>query len=173
MKVQRMSVKKLVTLSIMVAIAVVVNIVESFIPIVPGTAFKIGFANIITLIVAYAYGPKEAIAVGLLRIFIGGLLSPSGFGPTFMLSFTGGLFSIIAVVVLRIINKNGLIAVSMVSSVMHVVGQILAASFLLTDVVAYYAPIMLVLSVPAGILTGFLADRFLKVTEGWFQEKKY
>ena len=89
MKVQRMSVKKLVTLSIMVAIAVVVNIVESFIPIVPGTAFKIGFANIITLIVAYAYGPKEAITVGLLRIFIGGLLSPSGFGPTFMLSFTG------------------------------------------------------------------------------------
>ena len=73
----------------MIAIAVVVNIMESFIPIVPGTAFKIGFANIVTLIVAYAYGPKEAIVVGLMRVFVAGLLSPSGFGPTFMLSFTG------------------------------------------------------------------------------------
>ncbi|MFA7030639.1 MAG: Gx transporter family protein, partial [Candidatus Cloacimonadaceae bacterium] len=141
---KRLSVKKLVTLSIMIAIAVVVNIMESFIPIVPGTAFKIGFANIVTLIVAYAYGPKEAIAVGLMRVFVAGLLSPSGFGPTFMLSFTGGAFSILTVVFFRVIDKFGLVGVSTVSSVMHVVGQILAASFLLTDVVTYYAPIMLV-----------------------------
>lgn len=170
---KRLSVKKLVTLSIMIAIAVVVNIMESFIPIVPGTAFKIGFANIVTLIVAYAYGPKEAIAVGLMRVFVAGLLSPSGFGPTFMLSFTGGAFSILTVVFFRVIDKFGLVGVSTVSSVMHVVGQILAASFLLTDVVTYYAPIMLVFSIPAGIFTGFLAYRFLIVSEGWFQEKKY
>ena len=166
----KLSVRKLVILSVMMAIAVVVNILESWIPIIPGTAFKIGFANIIILIIAYVYGPQEAILVGVIRIFIVGLLSPSGFGPTFMLSVSGGVFSILTIVLFRLINKFSIIAVSIVSSVMHVVGQLLAASFLFSDVVVFYAPIMLALSIPAGVLTGILANRFLKISEGWFNE---
>ncbi|MCK9234484.1 MAG: Gx transporter family protein [Acholeplasmataceae bacterium] len=169
---KKMSIKKLVVLALMIAIAVVVNIIESMIPIVPGTAFKIGFANIIILIVVYAYGVKEALVVGLIRIFIVGLLSPSGFGLTFMLSLMGGFFSLTTIVVFKIINKFSIVAVSVISAVMHVLGQIIAASFFLTDVVKFYAPIMLSLSIPAGILTGILAKRFLKISLGWFEEEK-
>lgn len=166
----KLSVRKLVILSVMMAIAVVVNILESWIPIIPGTAFKIGFANIIMLIIAYAYGPQEAILVGVIRIFIVGLLSPSGFGPTFMLSLSGGVFSILTIALFRLINKFSIVSVSIVSSVMHVAGQLLAASFLFSDVVIFYAPIMLALSIPAGLLTGILANRFLKISDGWFNE---
>lgn len=166
----KLDVRKMVILSVMTSIAVVVNVVESWIPIIPGTAFKIGFANIIILIIAYAYGPSEAILVGIMRIFLGGLLSPSGFGPTFMLSLSGGVFSIITIVLFRLINKFSVISVSIVSSVIHVVGQLLAASFLFSDVIVFYAPIMLALSIPAGVLTGILATRFLKITEGWFTQ---
>ncbi len=168
----RKKVKKLVMLSVLTAIGVVVNVLESMIPIIPGTAFKIGFANIITLIAVYAYGLKEGVIVGLLRIFIAGLLSPSGFGPTFMLSFTGGFFSLFIIVLLKYINKFSIIALSVVSSVFHVVGQLIAASFILSDVVVYYAPIMLALSIPAGVLTGFLASRFLKIGAGLFDQEK-
>jgi heptaprenyl diphosphate synthase len=168
----KLTVRKMVILSVMMAIAVVVNIIESMIPIIPGTAFKIGFANIIILIVCFAYGPVEGIVVGVVRIFIVGLLSPSGFGPTFMLSLSGGVFSIITIVLFRLINKFSIVAVSIISSVMHVVGQLLAASLLFSDVVIYYAPIMLVLSIPAGVLTGIIASRFLKISEGWFTENK-
>jgi len=165
-------IKKLVILSILAAIAVVVNVMESMIPIIPGTAFKIGFANIITLIAIFTYGPVEGAIVGIVRIFLGGLLSPTGFGPTFLLSFTGGLFSLVTIIIFKLINKFSIVAVSTVSSLMHVVGQLLAASFLLSDVVIYYAPIMLSLSIPAGILTGFLALRFLKISEPLFKEKE-
>lgn len=168
----KMSIKKLVILALMISIAVVVNIIESMIPIIPGTAFKIGFANIVILIVAYAYGVKEALLVGLLRIFVVGLLSPSGFGLTFMLSLMGGMFSLVTIVIFRIINKFGIVAVSVISSIMHVLGQILAATYFLSDVVKFYAPIMLSLSIPAGILTGILAVRFLKISDNWFEEKK-
>ena len=82
------------------------------------------------------------------------------------------MFSIITIVLFRLINKFSIVAVSVVSSVMHVVGQLLAASLLFSDVVIYYAPIMLVLSIPAGVLTGILASRFLKISEGWFTEDK-
>lgn len=168
-----MSIRKLVILSLMIAVAVVVNIIESWIPIFPGTAFKIGFANVIILIVAYAYGIKEAVIVGLLRIFIAGLLSPVSFGPTFWLSVTGGMLSLLIIVILRLINKFNIITVSVISSVTHVLGQLVAATFLLVDlVVKYYAPMMVALSIPAGILTGILAGKFLKISEDWFDERK-
>ncbi len=169
---KNMSIKKLVILSLMISVSVVVNIIESMIPIIPGTAFKIGFANIVILIIIYAYGVKEALIVGLLKIFVVGLLSPTGFGLTFMLSLFGGVFSLATMLIFRLINKFGIVAVSVVSSIMHVIGQLLAASYFLTDVVKFYAPIMLALSVPAGILTGILAKRFLKISKNWFDERK-
>ncbi|HKL61616.1 MAG TPA: Gx transporter family protein [Acholeplasma sp.] len=168
-----MSIKKLVLLAIFTAIAVVVNILEMYIPIIPGTAFKIGFANIITLIVVFVYSPKEAIIVGLMRIFVAGLLGPSGFGPTFMLSLSGGVFSIIFIVIFSMLDKFSIVGVSVIGSIAHVFGQILAARYLFSDVVTFYAPIMLFLSVPAGIFTGVLANRFLQVSKEWFVEKKY
>ncbi len=165
-------IKKLTILSLLTAMAVVVNIIESWIPIIPGTAFKIGFANIVTLIVIFGYGPKEGVIVGLLRIFLGGLLSPVGFGPTFMLSLSGGLLSLLVMLTLSWINKFSITAVSVVSSFFHVLGQLFAAIFLFSDVVIYYGPIMLALSIPAGVLTGILATRFLKIGANLFDNKK-
>lgn len=159
--------KKLVILSVLTAIALIVNLIESLVQLIPGTAFKIGFANIITLIVFYAFGFKEGIIVGLIRLFLGGLLSPSGFGPTFFLSFSGGVFAIITIMIFKSINKFSIIAVSTISSFMHVIGQLIVAVFLLPESI-YYAPVMLALSIPAGILTGFLANRLLKISEPLF-----
>lgn len=163
-------IKKLVTLSVLTAIALIVNIMESMVPLIPGTAFKIGFANIVVLIVFYAYGYKEGIVVGLIRIFIGGLLSPSGFGPTFMLSMSGGFFSILTITIFKFIDKFSITAVSSIASFLHVVGQLIPATFLIPDSI-YYAPIMLALSIPAGILTGIFATRLLKIAGPMFEVK--
>lgn len=164
-------IKKLVTLSVLTAIALVVNIIESMIPLIPGTSFKIGFANIIILFVFYLYGFKEGIIVGVIRLFLGGLLSPSGFGPMFFLSASGGVLSIATIAIFKSINKFSIVAVSIISSFMHVVGQLLAAMYLLPESI-YYAPIMLALSIPAGVLTGYLAKRLLKVSEPLFSNEK-
>lgn len=163
-------IKKLVTLSVLTAIALIVNIMESMVPLIPGTAFKIGFANIVVLIVFYAYGYKEGIVVGLIRIFIGGLLSPSGFGPTFMLSMSGGFLSILTITLFKFIDKFSITAVSSIASFLHVVGQLIPATFLLPEAI-YYAPVMLALSIPAGILTGILATRLLKIAGPMFEVK--
>lgn len=164
-------IKKLVILAVLTAIALIVNIIESMVALIPGTAFKIGFANIVILIVFYAYGYKEGVAIGLIRLFMAGLLSPSGFGPTFFLSLTGGIFSILTISAFKAFKKFSIIAVSSVSSFMHVVGQVIAAVFLLPESI-YYAPIMLALSIPAGILTGFLAKRLLKIGEPVFNNNR-
>ena len=74
--------QKIVRLAIFLAMGVVLNIVESFIPIpiaIPGV--KLGLANTMGLIVLYYYSPKEYFVLGGFRVFIVGLLR-TGIGST-------------------------------------------------------------------------------------------
>ena len=169
-----MSVKKLTLLAIFTAVASIINILESYVQIIPGIPFKIGFSNIITLIIIYKYGTKEAIITVMLRIIVTALYSPGTFNyATFSLSLSGAIFSLIALSILVKLNFFGITANSTLSSLFHVIGQLVAASFLFTDVVAYYAPLMLFISIPAGVLTGILADRFIESTKDLFIDKKF
>ena len=62
---------KIVGLAIFLAMGIVLNIVESMIPLpiaIPG--IRLGLANTMGLIVLYFYSPKEYVAIGFLRVFI-------------------------------------------------------------------------------------------------------
>jgi heptaprenyl diphosphate synthase len=169
-----MSVKKLTLLAILTGVASIINILESYVQIIPGIPFKIGFSNIVTLIIIYKYGAKEAVITVLLRIVVTALYSPGTFNyATFSLSFSGAVFSLIVLSILVKLDFFGITANSTLSSLFHVIGQLVAASFLFTDVVAYYAPLMLFISIPAGVFTGILANRFLDRTKDIFIDKKF
>ncbi|PKK86958.1 MAG: hypothetical protein CVV63_02800 [Tenericutes bacterium HGW-Tenericutes-8] len=169
-----MTVKKLALLAIFTGVASIINIFESYVQIIPGTAFKIGFSNIVTLVIIYIYGPKEAITVVLLRLVVTALFAPGTFNfNTFMLSISGATFSLVILIILHKLDTFGITAVSTVSSLFHVTGQIIAAIFVFADVVVFYAPIMLFVSIPAGILTGVIATKFLNVSKDFFLDKKY
>ncbi|MDY0346247.1 MAG: Gx transporter family protein [Acholeplasma sp.] len=169
-----MTVKKLALMAIFTGVASIINIFESYVQIIPGTAFKIGFSNIVTLVIIYIYGPKEAITVVLLRLVVTALFAPGTFNfNTFMLSISGAVFSLVILIILHKLDAFGITAVSTVSSLFHVTGQIIAAIFVFADVVVFYAPIMLFVSIPAGILTGVIATKFLSVSKDFFLDKKY
>ena len=88
--------KKFTRLSILLALAVVLNIVEALIPlfngIIPG--FKLGLANIITLFILYKFGLKDALYVGILRVFLVGILKTGLFNTHFLFSISGCLLSV-------------------------------------------------------------------------------
>ena len=85
---------KIVRLSIFLALSIVLNIVESMIPLpiaIPG--IRLGLANTMGLIVLYFYSPKEYIAIGFLRVFLVTLIR-TGFGSmSSILSFSGWFLS--------------------------------------------------------------------------------
>ena len=63
------STKKIVRLALFLALGVVLNIIESMLPIlIPIPGVKLGIANTIGLIVLYYYGPKEYTLIGFLRV---------------------------------------------------------------------------------------------------------
>ncbi len=74
-------VKRFTIIAMLLAIAIVLNVLESFTIFIPGV--KLGFANIIILIMLYEFKPAEALMVDILRILMVGLLREFSFPNLF------------------------------------------------------------------------------------------
>jgi len=87
--------RKALLISVFLSLSIILQIAESFIFIplfLPG--IKLGLANIVTIIVLYVYGIKEAAKIGVMRIFLAGILR-NGLGINFLFSFYFPFFHLI------------------------------------------------------------------------------
>lgn len=158
----------MVLLANFLAIAIVLNIIESAIPVIPVPGAKLGFANVVTLIVLYVYSFKDSSIITLSRVFLVALLTGKLLGPVFYMSFAGSVLAMIAMGLLKKSNFFGILGVSVLGSVFHCIGQVIGGYFVIgSTAIILYLPIMLFLSIPAGVVTGLIAQRFLKVWETW------
>ena len=147
----------------MISVSIVLSIVEAsfsnFIFAFPG--FKLGLANIATMIVVFTLGRKEGLIVVLLRITLVGLVYYGLFTPSFYISLSGGMLSLFMLLLLKN-TKLSIMTISVLSASMHMIGQILAAIVVVNTVtLIYYLPYMLMLSVPTGLITGYLAKKLI------------
>ncbi len=153
-------VKRFTIVAMLLAIAIVLNVLESFTIFIPGV--KLGFANIIILIMLYEFKPAEALMVDILRIFMVGLLRGSFLSPTFFMALSGGLTSFIIMFLFSRIKIFSPVGVSVLGSISHATGQIFVAIGLLgTNAVVYYLPFIALLSILTGILSGIIAKVYL------------
>ena len=151
-----MKVQKMALLSVLTAAAIVIAIIESFIPSIWIPGVKLGLANIVILVILYEIGIIEAILVNLLRVFLVGLLRGTFLSMGFYMSLTGAVLSLAVMIVFYlIIKKFSIVAVSVMGSIFHIFGQILIAIlFLGTASVLYYLPIISISAIITGILVG-------------------
>jgi heptaprenyl diphosphate synthase len=149
----------------MLSVSIVLSIVESFIPVfIPGV--KIGLANVVTLIIMYLYGEKDAFLVLILRIVLVGILRGTIFSVTFYLSLSGGLSAYLLMFTFKQLRVFSMIGVSIMGAFGHSVGQIAMAIFLIErKELIYYLPYILVLSIITGVLTGMIANRSLSIVK--------
>ncbi len=158
--------KKFTRLTMLLALSVVLNIIESFIPLfssIPG--LKLGLANIIILIVLYLYSFKDAIYISILRIILVGILRTGLFSTTFFFSLGGALLSLVAMFLVKK-TKLSIIGVSIVGSIFHSLGQVFVAIiFLKNTYIIYYVPWLLLFSIPTGIIVGVTSKVILNNLE--------
>ena len=154
--------KKLTTLALTVTFALILSYVESKVPplvTIPG--IKVGLANIAVIFTLYKFSAKDAIAVSLLRVLLVSMLF--GSGVSLIYSVSGALLSLTVMILLKKLTPLGEVAVSVCGGVMHNVGQIAAASFMLsTNVVVYYLPFLILSGTVAGIAVGLTAALLVK-----------
>lgn len=163
--------RKMTLLANFLAIAIVLNIIESLVPVIPVPGAKLGFANIVTLIILYVYSFKDSATITILRVLLVSLLTGRLLGPVFYMSFTGAIFATFAMGFFKKTNFFGVLGVSVIGSIFHCIGQIAAGIFVIgSSAVIFYLPIMLMLSIPAGVVTGLITQRFLVIWQTWHNE---
>ncbi|MFW5888939.1 MAG: Gx transporter family protein [Bacillota bacterium] len=155
-----MKIRKLVFLAIMIAISVVLSIVESMISAIFIPGVKLGLANVITLIILMTFSNKDAFTVVLARLLIVALTYSGLFSNSFWISLSGGMFAITAMIIIKKFNFS-IYGISVFGSTMHMVGQVLAAIVLTDPALSVILPYLVILSVPTGIITAYLANRVI------------
>lgn len=147
---------KLVLSGILAAVAVVLNIAESFLPpLMPLPGIKLGIANSVVVFAAYFLNFRCAAAVQTVRILAGALLSGQVISAIY--SIAGGMASLAVIRFLRLATSQ-MWAVSAFAAVANVTGQVTVAFFVMqSDGVFAYLPYMIIASVISGTVTGVCA----------------
>lgn len=151
-----MGTRRMVLLAVMVAQALILQIIENFIAIpqiVPGV--KLGLANIITLVVIIHFSFRDALMVVAVRCILSSFFG-GGF-VVFLFSITGGVLSAVVMYILysRLSKHFSIIGVSIGGAITHNFGQILMAAFVMkTQSVFGYLPVLLVSGIIMGCFVG-------------------
>ena len=160
-----MNTKKLTTLGLSVALALILSYVESLLPplmAVPGV--KVGLPNIVILFLLYRYGWQEAGAVSFLRLLLTAALF-TGFAA-FFYGLAGAVLSLLGSALLKRSSRFSPLGVSVAGGVLHNLGQIAVAALVLdSGYIFAYFPVLLLSGTVAGALVGLLARVLIQRTD--------
>lgn len=158
------NVRKMVFLSILVAIGLGLSVMESVIPLpimVPGA--KLGLSNMVVLVTLVVFGLKEGIMVSLLKSIV--LMLVTGSVSSFMYSFSGALLSSLAMSIgyKYFSNIFSLIGISILGALFHNLAQITLASFMMNNMRIYtYLPFLMLTSLFTGYFVGITSTYIIK-----------
>ena len=147
------------------ALALIFSYIEFLVPVsvgIPG--IKLGFANIVIVYALYKLGAREAFLINVCRVVLAGLMFGSAFSILYALS--GALVSFCGMALLRRTGLFSTAGVSMAGGVLHNLGQIAVAAFVVqTAQVLLYFPVLVFAGIATGIVNGILAALCLEKTQ--------
>lgn len=160
-----MKTRTLTLTALLSAVAMILAFVESRIPAfvaVPGV--KMGLANIAVVFALYRLDWKQAAVVSLVRVAVVSILF--GTIASLLYSAAGAVLSLCGMVLLKKTNCFSCTAVSVCGGVLHNLGQIAMACFLLgTARIAYYLPFLILSGTAAGVVIGLAAAVLISRTD--------
>lgn len=154
--------KKYARIAVLCALAVVINLIENlFIPPL-GFGIRFGLANIISLVALKLFGKNEMGMVVLTRLTLGNLIKGTIFGTSFWISSLGIVLSSLCILLLDRLNAS-ILFTSMMSSLFHTTGQVIAICILYSQInIFVLLPLLTVSSLATGVLTGLISIKVIK-----------
>lgn len=161
--------RRITYISLFIAMATVLNILERAI-VLPGASpgIKLGLANIMTLLSIMMLGGKDAVLIVVVRCFLGALVG--GNPVSFLFSITGGLLSILVMVLMwKYLNKYlSIVYISIIGAVFHNIGQLFVASLLVRSFSVYaILPVLMI----SAIITGYIIGIVTKQLYGYLDDR--
>ena len=147
------------------ALAIGLHLIEAVVPS-PLPGVKPGIANIVTLYVLYRFDFATAAWVSLLRVFASSLLFGNFLSPTFVLSLSGAMMSLVALYFAQYLPRRyfGPVSLSILAAFAHMLAQLLLVRFWLIPHagVAYLIPIFMLAALFFGLINGVVTNILLK-----------
>jgi len=167
---QNDSEKCIYLISLLSALAIVLQIVESMIFPPQVIWFRIGLANCISIIAIYLVGISGAIYVVITRTVLASIFLGTFLSPPFVISFLSGIVSVLFMGVAKNVFKTFFspIGISIIGAISHNLTQILVVVFMLgfgLDLMKYLLPVLLIGSLLAGFITGYVAKNVINKEE--------
>ncbi len=153
--------KRLTAIALLLTVAFILSWLEmilSFPMAVPG--IKIGLANLAILFTLYYCGAGDALFVLTGRLVLNAVLF--GNASSLIFSAAGGFLSFIVMCVCKRLFGRHIVYVSIFGGVFHNIGQLIAASIVLSTPFAAYAPYLIIGGIAAGFFNGIVVSRLLK-----------
>ena len=149
--------KTITTCAVLASLALALSYLESFFPpLLPLPGIKLGLANIVTVYALYTLGAPSALAILVVRCLLGALFA--GNVSALIFSLFGGLAAMLVMIALHALPRLSVYGVSVGGAAAHNCGQVAAALLTLgSRAPLAYLPILLVVSVFTGALTGFVS----------------
>jgi heptaprenyl diphosphate synthase len=147
-------------MSFFLALALVLHLVEAFLPPLPLPGVRLGLANIVTLAVLALAGSGPALTVSLLRVLLGSLLAGTFGATAFWLSLAGAAASFLVMAALWRLPRPrfGFLGLSIAGAMSHNLAQLLAYSLLAgLRGLSAYALLSAGAAIPTGLVVGYLA----------------
>ena len=157
-------VQKLTLFAMLCALAIVFHYVESMVVIpLPVPGFRLGLANILSLIALYYFDARALFTIGIVRVLFASLLSGMLFATSFWLSLAGMLLSAVLMTIASRCSCFSIYGVGVLGSAAHCVAQVMVVTWIYQQFfMQALLPILVALSIPTGLLIAMLADQVLK-----------
>ena len=148
---------------LLTSLMLVFGLIERQFPLpiaVPGV--KLGLANSVLLYSLYMLGIRQSVVLMLLKALLSWLIYMNL--SAMLYSLSGGVLSLIAMILVMRISGVSVIGVSALGAVFFNVGQILAAMLVLNtpQLLLTYLPVLMISGVVTGVLTGMVAQMVMK-----------
>jgi len=153
-------------ISLLSALAIVLQIIESMIFPPQVIWFRIGLANCISIIAIYLVGLSGALYVVITRTILASIFLGTFLSPPFVISFLSGIASVISMGIAKNVFKNFFspIGISIIGALSHNLTQIAVVVMMLgfsLELIRYLLPILMIGSLLAGFITGYVAKNVI------------
>jgi heptaprenyl diphosphate synthase len=155
--------KRVALLGLLFALAIVLSLVESMLPVPGLPGVRLGLSNIVVMFALLNLRKWDALFIVILKALFVMLTR----GPVAgLLSLSGGLLALAIMLLLLLLRKEKAtyLLISISGAVFHNIGQIATASIIMRTALWPYLPVLLV----SGIVTGFATSVLLKLTSPVF-----
>ena len=158
---------KLTFLSLLFAFMLSLHALElNFVLPIGGYALKLGLSNLVLVFVLFYFSKSEAFGLLLLKLLTLFFFEPRYTAFSLLISASGGVLSLLGMLLAKIIKKNGVVYASIIGGILHNIGQ-WTAVLLISRIVQIwvYLPFLIIIGAISGFLIGSLSHKMLQRLE--------